>query len=242
MTAQRYLQAVRAVLDHLERSQLSAVARAADHVVSALRNSGAVFCAEIGHGIQHDFINRAGGLAAVQAFSWRMEMQERTARCQQRSNPDRDIQTARFAVHTSTLRAGDVLVLGSVSGKNRVPVELALVCREKGVRTIGLTSFEYSRQVTSLHPSGKKLMEVVDVAIDIGAPYGDAAVEVTGYPHKLLPVSGVAMITAGHMIWGTVAEKMAQCGQPVATFLSINREGGPEAYRQAVAEFEQRGY
>lgn len=242
MTANRYLEAVRTVLAHLEQTQMPAVARAADLVVTALRNGGAVFCAEIGHGNQHDFINRAGGLAVVQAFSWRVELQERTARCRERKNPERDLETVRFAVQTSVLRTGDVLMLGSVSGKNRVPVELALACREKGVRTIGLTSFEYSRQVTSAHPSGKKLMDVVDVAIDIGAPYGDAAVEVPGYPHKLLPVSGVAMITVGHMIWGEVAEKMAALGQPVTTFVSINRPEGPEAYRQAVEQFEQRGY
>lgn len=242
MTAKHYLEAVRGILEHLERTQLPAIEHAADLVADALQRGGAVFCAELGHGLQHDFINRAGGLAAVQAFSWRVDLHERTARCHERRNHNRDLETVRFAVQTSTLTAGDVILLGSVSGRNRVPVELALACRERGVRTIGLTSFVYSQLVASTHPSGRKLMEVVDVAVDLGAPYGDAAVEVPGYPHKLLPVSGVAIITVGHMIWGQVAEKMAQRGQAVTTFVSINREGGPEAYRSAVEQFEQRGY
>jgi len=241
-TPTRYLQAVRHILDHLEQTQLPAIERAADLVSHALTHQGAVFCAEIGHSNQNDFINRAGGLAAVQAYSCHVNLAEKSARGLDRKNPDRDLETIRFGVQSSTLRAGDVMVMGSVSGKNRNPVELALACRAKGVKTIGLTSFTYTQKVTSLHPSGKKLMEVVDVAIDNGAPYGDAAVEIPGYDFQLLPVSGVSMITIGHMLWGRVAEKMAAAGAPATAFMSINREGGPDFYKKAVEQYEQRGY
>ena len=93
-----------------------------------------------------------------------------------------------------------MLVLGSVSGKNCGPVELALACRAKGVKTVGVTAMAYSQKVDSVHPSGKKLGDVVDVAIDNGAPYGDAAVEIPGYSHKLLPVSGVSCAVIGHVL------------------------------------------
>ena len=242
MTPTHYLAAVRTVLDHIERTQLPAIDRAADLVVHALTHQGAVFCAEIGHSNQNDFINRAGGLAAVQAYHCKADIGERTAKGLDRKNPDRDLETIRFGVQTSNLRAGDVLALGSVSGKNRAPVELALACRAKGVKTIGFTSFAYTAKVESLHPSGKKLIDVVDVALDNGAPYGDAAVEIPGYEHKLLPVSGVAMVTLGHMLWGRVAEKMAALGSPATTFQSINRAGGPEFYKQMLEQYEQRGY
>ena len=155
---------------------------------------------------------------------------------------ERDLETVRLAVRASNLRAGDVMVMGSVSGKNRAPVELALACRDLGVKTIGLTSLEYSRKVTSLHPSGKRLFEAVDVAIDHGAPYGDAAVELAGYENKVLPVSGLACSAIGHMLWGRVMEKMAAAGCPATTFMSINREGGPEHHKRMVAQYEERGY
>ena len=57
----RYLEAVRAVLAHLEQTQTDAIESAAELVASSLSKDGAVFCSEIGHGIQGDFLNRAGG-------------------------------------------------------------------------------------------------------------------------------------------------------------------------------------
>ena len=83
---------------------------------------------------------------------------------------------------------------------------------------------------------------MVDVAVDRGAPYGDAAVDIPGYDHKLLPVSGVSMGVIGHMIFGRVMEKMAAAGNPPTVLMSFNREGGPEAYKKAVEQYETRGY
>jgi len=241
-----YLAAVRRVLDHLEQTQLPAIDGAADLVVEALTHRGAVWCAEIGHGIQGDFINRAGGLAAVQLFHCGLSVTDRVARgLQDRPQPEpveRDLETVRLAVRASNLRPGDVLVLGSVSGRNRGPVELALACRAQGVRTVGLTSLIYTREVVSAHPSGKKLAEVVDVVIDNGAPFGDAAVRVPGYDIALLPVSGAAGAVIGHLLWGGVMEKMAAAGTPAAVFLSLNRPDGKAWYDQALAQYEERGY
>lgn len=242
MISQQYLEAVRRILVHLEETQLPDIERSADLAVHALTHRGVIYCAEIGHGIQGDFTNRAGGLAAVQRFHCKLDLADKSPKCLDRTNPDRDLETIRCGVQTSHLRAGDVLVLGSVSGKNRGPVELALACRAKGVKTVGLTSFTYTRQIESLHPSGKKLMDVVDVAIDNGAPYGDAAVDIPGYSHMLLPVSGVACAIIGHMLWGRVMEKMAAAGQPATVFQSVNRPTGHEDYQQAVKQFEERGY
>lgn len=211
MTPMDYLAAVRRLLDHLERTQLPALERGAELIVAALQQRGTIWCAEIGHGIQGDFINRAGGLAAVKK-------------------------------HEGQHRAGDVLLIGSVSGKNEKPVELALQARAAGVATIGFTSLAYTREVASLHPSGRKLCEVVDVVIDHGAPYGDAAVTIAGYPHAVLPVSGVGCAVAGHMLLGRALEKMAAAGTPATVFQSINRADGKAAYEQALAQYAARGY
>jgi uncharacterized phosphosugar-binding protein len=246
MTPIDYLNAVRGVLDHLERSQLPAIEQAVDLVIASITNGGAVYCSGIGHGNEADFINRAGGLAAVQPFSYSVNIKDPSAGCRRnRPRPEpfeQDLETVRFAVRASSLRAGDVMLLGSVSGRNRAPVELALTCRNLGIKVIGFTSLAYTARVQSLHPSGKRLHEVADVVIDNGAPYGDAAVAIPGFAERLLPVSGVACIVAGWMLWGRVMEKMAAAGNPPTVFMSVNREGGKEAYEKARAEFERRGY
>ncbi len=241
-----YLAAVRGILDHLERTQLDRLDAAAGLVVRALTGGGAIHCAGIGHGNEGDFLNRAGGLAAVQPFTWSFNVNTPVADAlKNRPDPDpvdRECAAIRLAVQTGNLRAGDVMLLSSVSGRNKGPIELALACRERGLAVIAFTAFSYTAQVDSVHPSGKKLMEVADVAVDIGAPFGDAAVTIPGYEFKLLPVSGVAMTVAGWLIWGRVMERMAAEGRPATVFMSANRPGGGDYYQAALKEFHRKGY
>ena len=73
MIPRSYCSAVREILDHLEKTQLTAIEQATDLVISALTNGGAVFCSGVGHGNEGDFLGRAGGLAAVRRFSWHLK-------------------------------------------------------------------------------------------------------------------------------------------------------------------------
>ena len=245
MIPNKYLTQVRGILNHLEQTQLPALEQAAELIVQALTHQGLVYCSELGHGIQGDFLNRAGGLAVIQPFNYTVNVTSPIPRCYQnrpRSNTwEQDLETVRFAVQSSNLRPGDVMLVSSVSGKNRVPVELALTCRAQGIRVNGFTSLAYTQTVAALHPSGKRLCEVVDVVIDIGAPVGDAAVEVPGYDIKLMPVSGVAMDVAGWMMMGRVMEIMAGREHPLTVFASVNPAGGEERYRQSKEQYETRG-
>jgi uncharacterized phosphosugar-binding protein len=246
MVPLKYLEAVRGVLAHLETTQLAAVEQAARLVADCLRGGGAVYCAAIGHSNEADFINRAGGLAAVQPFGHTFQVRSPISPARaKRPRPEpveEDLEAIRLAVRTSNLRAGDVMFVGSVSGRNRFPVELALACRAAGVKVVAFTSLAYTQRVTSAHPSGKRLFEVADVIIDNGAPYGDAAVDVPGYPEKMLPVSGAAMVVIGWLVWGRVMELTAAAGDPASTFISVNRPDGQAWYDRAKADYERKGY
>lgn len=245
-TPQTYLATARGILDHLETTQLTQVEAAADLVVHALLHGGTVNCSEIGHGIQWDFINRAGGLLAVQPFSHSLTvnnpMADGTRKARTPQPDDRDLEQIRAAVQLSSLKAGDVMIISSVSGKNRGPVELALACRARGVKVIVFTAMTYTMKVTSLHPSGKRLFEVGDVVVDCGAPYGDAAVDIPGFENKAIPVSGLGQVVSGWMIWGRVMEKMAAAGTPPSVFISHNREGGPEYNERQKKTYQERGF
>lgn len=241
-----YPEAVRKVVAHLENTQAEAIERAAQLVVGSLTADGAVFCSDIGHGIQGDFLNRAGGLAALQPLTFGLSVTDPVARCRaERPRPEpvnREIETVRVALRTGNLRAGDVVVAGSVSGRNVRPVELALVCRDLGIRTIGLTSLTYTARVEPLHPSGLRLCDVADVVVDIGAPYGDAAVDLPGLDVTVMPVSGIGFAVAGWMIWERVMTMMVDAGKPPTVFMSVNREGGQRYYERARERFNELGY
>ena len=246
MTPVNYITAVRSLLNHLEGTQLRTVDRAARLAVRALKNRGAVFCAGVGHGIEGDFINRAGGLAAVQRFSYGFSVNSPVAKClaprPRACRVHRETEEATLAVRTGNLRRGDVIVIGSVSGKTSSTVALALACRKAGIKVIALTSLEYTAKVKSDHPSGRRLCDVADVVVDNGVPYGDAAVKIPGLRERALPLSGVACAVAGWMIWGRVMELMAAGGTPPTTFISVNRDGGQKHYKRSRARFERKGY
>ena len=121
---------------------------------------------------------------------------------------------------------GDVLLLHSVSGRNTVPVEMAIEAREMGVHTVCITNLEYSKAVTSRHPSGKNLYEVCDIVIDNCGVTGDAAVKLDGLEEKIGPTSttvGTALLNA---IVIEAVEQMIADGIVPPVFMSANIDGG----------------
>jgi len=80
------------------------------------------------------------------------------------------------------------------------------------------------------------------VVVVIGAPYGDAAVDVPGYEHKLIPVSGLGMLVAGWMVWEHVLILLAERGTPPSVLISHNSDGGPAHNEASRAQYNQRGY
>ena len=77
----------------------------------------------------------------------------------------------------------------SNSGRNPVPIEMAMEARGKGLKVIAVASIGFSKGVPSRHFSGLRLADVADVVIDNGVPPGDASVEIGGLAQKMGPVS-----------------------------------------------------
>lgn len=246
MLASRFAEAVREVAARIEATQMDSIRRAGEAIARALANGGAFWVHGIGHGGEQELTNRAGGLMATRIFSFGLRVESPVAECLRgrphQDGEDLDLEVVRLAVRRSELRRGDVLMLASVSGRNREPIELALAARAAGVTVIGLTSLAYTAQVTSLHPSGKKLCEVADIVVDNCAPFGDACVEAPGYEHKVLPISGVTQITIGWMICGEAIEQLQRLGKQAHVFMSQNRPEGAEYNRRMLEEYHRTGY
>lgn len=245
MIARRYLDTIHNLLDRIGGEQIANIEKAGEIIAECWASGGAVFITDMGHGTTQEMTNRAGGLMALRRFGFGMHLDNPVAECQQNRQRaeaiEADLEHIRTAVRTSQIRAGDVILVGSVSGRNRMPIELAMECRRIGAKVIVLTSLEYTANIASAHPSGKKLAEAGDLVIDICAPYGDASLEVEGLPVKALPVSGLAFIAILWMICGEAIEKSLARGIRPHVYMSANRPDGPAFNEKELAEYNKTG-
>lgn len=242
-----YFERIRAQITILEQRSRPAIEQAADKCAESLLRGGVVHVYDTGHLVSRELINRAGGLAAFSPLSFDLQVTN--------TNPYREAQgvgaqttpetvrcIVRAALDRSRVAAGDVLIIGSVSGKTPFPVELAIQARTREVFTIGLTAIDYSSQLPSEHESGKRLYEVADLVIDNAAPYGDAMLSLDGVETAFCPASGIGAAVA---LWAMVAgivERMAAHGKPPTLLASVNRPNGMEHYKQTIEHYKQRGY
>ncbi|NCB32922.1 MAG: sugar isomerase domain-containing protein [Erysipelotrichia bacterium] len=76
------------------------------------------------------------------------------------------------------IEKGDIMIITSNSGRNAMPIEMAMRCKKEGIYCVALTNLKQSQAITSRHPSGKKLYECVDLVLDNCVADGDAMMQI----------------------------------------------------------------
>lgn len=235
-----YYQVIMRLLGQIQRAQHGAIQEAARLVFDCLLREGVlhVFGSGHSHAVAEEAFHRAGGLVPVnlvqESFLTPQTPPARSGQLERVSG------IARVLVEAFDLRAGEALIIISNSGINAVPVEMALEARERGLKVLAITSLEHSRQSLSRHGSGKRLFEVADVAIDNGAPPGDAAVEYDGVGVRVAPVSLITGAYIMNSIVCQVVELYLQQGLSPPVYLSANVPGGDDHNRALEAKYRGR--
>src|SRR6476660_2951108 len=85
----------------------------------------------------------------------------------------------------------DSALVASSSGCNVVPIEMAKIFRERGVKVVAIISRAHSEASQSKDASGKKLQDFADITLDTGAPAGDAMIKVPGLQTPVAPGSTI---------------------------------------------------
>ncbi len=135
---------------------------------------------------------------------------------------------------------GDVLILASTSGRNPVVIDMAIAARQRGMETIAITSLDYTRGVSSRHPSGKKLADLCDIVIDNAAPYGDATVTIEGFPQKVGPLSSLTGVAIVNAIVAETVRGLVGRGVDPPVFMSANVDEGDAYNARLLAENRDR--
>ncbi len=241
MLIDRYAQAIRERMDQVLETQRGNIEAAAEVIVNAVENGHNVHVFDSGHIINSELINRAGGLALLKALKYTFTVED-PVRDVDRSGTEPDlVGIGKIVLTSSKAIPGDVLIMGSVSGRAVNLVDLALAAKDMGISLIVMTSLEYSGAVQSAHPCGKRIFELADVVIDNCAPKGDAMLEVEGATNKFGPASGLTAAFAMWCVSAEVVDRMIARGMKPTLFRSVNFPGGWEDYHEMVKRYEETG-
>lgn len=222
----QYFTKLRELVDRIESSQAEPIAQAAKVVSDAMSAGHCIHVYDTGHMLDSELINRAGGFAAFHALRLRFEVDNAVRERPELAEKDRNLEgLAAFALKASKALPGDVLIIGSVSGKSVLPVDLALAAKAMGMYVIAMTSVSYSSMLKGEHSSGLRLFEAADLVMDNCAPPLDAMVEAPGLEAAICPASG---ISAAAIMWAVTAqatENLLAIGKPPSVLKSINFPG-----------------
>lgn len=233
---ERYLSAVREVLDKVEASQLPAMERASNWICEAIIGDRSVFAFGCSHAglLALELYYRTGGLAVinpVRAPGLCLDIDPATMTSQMERIPG----YGEIIIDNQPIRSGDVILIHSVSGRNAVSVDAAMRAKALGCRVIALTNLAYSRAQASRHISGLRLCDAADLVIDNCGCIGDSAIRIDGVNENVAPTStaiGAAIVNA---VMARAAELIAQKGVTPPVFMSANIEGG-DAHNKAMLE------
>lgn len=236
--SQVYLSAAQAALNRVD---MESVRRASAVLAQAIGGDGIVHFFGSGHSslLAQEVFYRAGGLIVISPIlDPRLGFEGGAV---ESTEFERSLEGADEFTAKAGFRPGDAGLVISNSGRNALPVEMALRMKRAGMKVIALTNLEQSRSAESRHPSGKRLYEVADEILDNHCPAGDAAVTIPGIPHAIGPLSTVVGAAILHSLLIEAAAVLARQGIPPAVLASANVGNvAPSSVREQLSAYAGR--
>ena len=226
------------ILKQAEAKNSKNIKVVSDMLYDCIREDGIAYMFGCGHSslIASDCFYRAGGLANVQPI-FVPELMLHISASNSSKLEKQEINAANVLDGYNFIPA-DVLFVFSVSGINGVPVEIAKMGKERGLKVIGIGSSAYFDE-QSRHSSGKNLADYCDVFLDNCVPKGDAVIPLPNDTNAV-PVS--TAISAA-LIQACIAEAIKKCvdnGIDAPVFGSGNLTKNLENNNNLVQRYKER--
>ncbi|MFJ3497620.1 SIS domain-containing protein [Streptomyces sp. NPDC086091] len=240
--AAQFFDAAIGLLQRVRDEEAEAVEAAGTLLADTVAAGGRLFAFGAGHSslAAQDVVYRAGGLALMNLLAVPGVVGVDVTPATLGSALERVDGLANAVLDTSPLRAGDLLVIISLSGRNALPVEMALGARARGVAVIGVTSVAYATETTSRHVSGTFLKDHCDLVLDSKIAVGDAELSLDTVPAPFAPASTVVTSALMQAAMATAASTLAARGIEPPLLRSGNVDGGHEWNRRIMEEYGDR--
>ncbi|MFE9610252.1 SIS domain-containing protein [Streptomyces sp. NPDC006012] len=240
--ADQFFDAAIGLLHRVREEESAAIAAAGTLLADTVEAGGRLFAFGAGHSslAAQDVVYRAGGLALMNLLPVPGAVGVDVVPATLGSALERVDGLASAVLDTSPVRAGDVLVIISLSGRNALPVEMAMAARGRGVRVIGVTSVAYAAQTSSRHGSGTYLRDHCDIVLDSKIAVGDAELTLDTIPAPFAPASTVVTTALLQAVMATTAQTLAARGVEPPLLRSGNVDGGHDWNTRIMDEYRDR--
>ncbi|WP_225097896.1 SIS domain-containing protein [Streptomyces sp. CoH27] len=230
------------LLRRVREEEAESIRAAGTLLADTVAAGGRLFAFGAGHSslAAQDVVYRAGGLALMNLLAVPGVVGVDVTPATLGSALERVDGLASAVLGTSPVRAGDALVIISLSGRNALPVEMAQGARALGVRVIGVTSVAYASETRSRHSSGTFLKDHCDIVLDSKIAVGDAELTLDTIPAPFAPASTVVTTALMQAVMATTAATLAERGIEPPLLRSGNVDGGHEWNSRVMREYGER--
>ena len=239
--ARKYFEKASLIQAKILENELAKIEKVGILFAETIEKGGSLFAFGASHAgmIAEEMFYRTGGLALVNPlFSPTLMLNTRPATLT--SQMERLEGFGTTLLDTSPAKAGDVILVHSVSGRNPVALDIAIRAKEKGLTVVVITNLSYSKQVTSRHSTGKRLFELGDIIIDNHGDYEDASIAIPGLSQNMGPTSSVAGCLIANMVVVATVEALVAKGVEPPKFHSANVDMGDEFNARIFEKYKDR--
>ena len=240
MIYKQYFSKIHELLNQVEEKEHENILKAAQLIEKSIREDGVLHVFGCGHSQMYamELFYRAGGLVPVNAILPPALSLAPTAPFS--TFAERQEGLAKVILDAENIKPQDIMLIVSTSGRNAVPIEMALEAKKRGLKVIALTSLEFSRSVSSRHKSNKKLYELADVVLDNHGVIGDAILEIPNVKSKFAPTSSVIGFAILQAIVSQVIELLSQNGFEPPIYVSSNLDNGDKINEKFIEKYRNR--
>lgn len=237
MSVRSYLDYLQEIFDEVKENEETNIKKAAELVSKSCEQGGRFYVFGSGHShmIAEEVYLRAGGLAWIKGIL--------PGELMLHEMPNKSTYLERLEGYGETLldlykvEKKDTLLIVSNSGRNNVPVEMALKAKEIGTKVITLSSVKNNQESISRHKSGLKINDIADVSIDTHSSKGDAGYFVKDFATPIGASSTFTGVAIAQSIVTQAIENMVSNGMNPPVFKSSNVDGADEYNAQLFDQY-----
>lgn len=234
-----YIENVQSIIEKIKTEGADSILKTAEVFKNALKKGKNIFLFGTGHShmLAEELFYRAGGLVEIRPVLCEPLMLHESA--SESTLLERKEGLAQSLFDEYGMGEDDVIVVISNSGRNGVIVDMALLCKDKGLTVVALTNINHTMSGASRHKSGKRLCEIADIVLDNYGCTGDACVEVAGVEGKICPTSTVVGSLLLNCIVAECVELCVADGFVPEHFASANIDGGDEINNKLLEKYKK---